>query len=185
MAQHSNLAMPQIYTWVAFYSGNEGSLLYIAFALSALSALALFLAPTRIRDSLPYTNAVLMVILAFFLAVMVFMANPFAELSFTPADGEGINPLLTHPGMFVHPPGDDGRAGDGGVTLLLRPWFPFGGKDGGRMGRRGAYLGHNHLGPAGYRPAPWRLVGLYHPGLGWLLGLGPGGERRIYAPSWP
>ncbi len=104
VAQHSNLAMPRIYTWVAFYSGNEGSLLYIAFALSALSALALFLAPTRIRDSLPYTNAVLMVILAFFLAVMVFMANPFAELSFTPADGEGINPLLTHPGMFVHPP---------------------------------------------------------------------------------
>ena len=104
VAQHSNLAMDRVYTWVAFYSGNEGSLLYIAFALSVLSAVALLLAPQRSRDSLPYTNAVLMLVLTFFLAVMIFMANPFAKLSFVPSDGQGINPLLTHPGMFIHPP---------------------------------------------------------------------------------
>ena len=104
VAAHSNLAMDRIYTWVAFYAGNEGSLLYIAFALSLLSALAVLLAPRQARDSLPYTNAVLMVVLTFFLAVMAFMANPFAKLDFIPADGQGINPLLTHPGMFIHPP---------------------------------------------------------------------------------
>ena len=104
VAEHSSLAMPRVYTWVAFYAGNEGSLLYIAFALSALSALALLLAPARVRDSLPYTNAVLMVVLTFFLAVMAFMANPFATLDVIPEDGVGINPLLTHPGMFIHPP---------------------------------------------------------------------------------
>ena len=32
------------------------------------------------------------------------MANPFAKLPITPPDGEGINPLLTHFGMFFHPP---------------------------------------------------------------------------------
>ena len=101
---HSNLAMDRIYTWVAFYAGNEGSLLYIAFALSVLSALAIRLAPARLKDSLPYTNAFLMVVLTFFLAVMFFMANPFDRLPFTPPDGQGINPLLTHPGMFIHPP---------------------------------------------------------------------------------
>ena len=37
---HSNLAMPQIYTWVAIYAGNEGSLLFIAAVLSILAALA-------------------------------------------------------------------------------------------------------------------------------------------------
>ena len=104
VAEHSNLAMPRIYTWVAFYAGNEGSLLYIAFALSVMSALAVRLAPALVKDSLPYTNAILMVVLAFFLAVMSFLANPFAESSFVPADGQGINPLLTHPGMFIHPP---------------------------------------------------------------------------------
>ena len=104
VALHSDLAMDRIYTWVAFYSGNEGSLLYIAFALSVLSALAVRLAPGHVRDSLPYTNAVLMFVLTFFLAVMVALADPFSKLPFTPADGQGINPLLTHPGMFIHPP---------------------------------------------------------------------------------
>ena len=40
VAEHSNLAMPHIYTWVAFYAGNEGSLLYVAFALAGMAALA-------------------------------------------------------------------------------------------------------------------------------------------------
>ena len=104
VAAHSNLAMPPIYTWVAFYAGNEGSLLFIAFALSVLSALALWLAPDRVRDTLPYTAAVLMLVETFFLAVMGFMANPFDTLPIVPPDGQGINPLLTHFGMFFHPP---------------------------------------------------------------------------------
>ena len=104
VALHSNLAMPGYLTWVAFYAGNEGSLLFIAFVLAVMSALAIWLAPARVRDTLPYTAAVLMLVLTFFLAVMGFMANPFDKLPFVPADGEGINPLLTHFGMFVHPP---------------------------------------------------------------------------------
>ncbi len=104
VAQHSDLAMPHRFTWVAFYAGNEGSLLYIAFALSVMSAIAVWLAPAKVRDTLPYTIGVLMVVLCFFLAVMGFMANPFDKLPFVPPDGEGINPLLTHLGMFFHPP---------------------------------------------------------------------------------
>ena len=38
VAGHSNLAMDPVYTWVAFYAGNEGSLLYIAFVLSLMTA---------------------------------------------------------------------------------------------------------------------------------------------------
>ena len=130
--EHSNLAMARVYTWVAFYAGNEGSLLYIAFALSVLSALAVLLASRRSRDSdsLPYTNAILMVVLTFFLAVMVFMANPFATLSITPSDGQGINPLLTHPGMFIHPPVM--MAGLIAVTLPFA--FAFGSLLAGRTG---------------------------------------------------
>ena len=30
VAENSNLAMPRIYAWVAFYSGNAGSLLYLS-----------------------------------------------------------------------------------------------------------------------------------------------------------
>jgi len=104
VAGHSDLAMDDRFTWVAFYAGNEGSLLFIAFALAAMSALAIWRAPSNTRDTLPYTTGVLMVVLVFFLAVTGFMANPFEKLPFVPPDGDGINPLLTHFGMFIHPP---------------------------------------------------------------------------------
>ncbi len=102
--EHSNLAMPRIYTWVAIYAGNEGSLLFIATVFSILAALAVAFSPRRFRPSLPYANAVLMLIMVFFLSVMASLANPFVTLDFMPADGRGINPLLVHPGMFAHPP---------------------------------------------------------------------------------
>ena len=104
VAAHSSNAMADIYTWVAFYAGNEGSLLYIAFVLSVMSAIAIRWAPGRVAATLPYTTATLMVVQVFFIAVMAFMANPFDKLPFVPPDGEGINPLLTHFGMFFHPP---------------------------------------------------------------------------------
>ena len=104
VAAHSNLAMDHIFTWVAFYAGNEGSLLYIAFVLAVMSATAVWLAPAKLRETLPYTAATMMLVLTFFLAVMAFMANPFEKLPVIPPDGQGINPLLTHFGMFFHPP---------------------------------------------------------------------------------
>ena len=104
VAAHSELAMPDRFTWVAYYAGNEGSLLFISFSLALMSALALWLAPIKVRDTLPYTAGVLMRVMTFFLAVTSIMANPFDKLPFTPLDGDGINPLLTHFGMFFHPP---------------------------------------------------------------------------------
>ena len=102
--EHSSLAMPRIYTWVAIYAGNEGSLLFISTVFAVLAALAVAFAPRRFRPSLPYANAVLMLIMVFFVSVMASLANPFVTLDFMPADGRGINPLLVHPGMFAHPP---------------------------------------------------------------------------------
>ena len=115
VARHSDLAMPDHFTWVAFYAGNEGSLLYIAVVLSIMCAIAVWRAPERVRDALPYTTGTMMLVLTFFIAVMAFMANPFDKLPFVPADGEGINPLLTHFGMFFHPPAL--MAGLVGITI--------------------------------------------------------------------
>ena len=130
VARHSDLAMPDRLTWVAFYAGNEGSLLYIAFVLAVVSALAVWRAPAGLRDSLPYTSAILMVVLAFFLVVMGFLANPFDKLPFVPPDGDGINPLLTHLGMFLHPP-----ALMAGLVLTSVPFaFSLGSLIGGETG---------------------------------------------------
>ena len=104
VAENSSLAMPREYTWVAFYAGNAGSMLYLAviFALMAVVAIA------TIRKNLPYTSpyavGIMALSLAFLLGVMLFLANPLARLEVTPMDGEGINPLLVHFGMFIHPP---------------------------------------------------------------------------------
>ena len=130
VAEHSNLAMPNIFTWVAFYAGNEGSLLYIAFVLSVMAALAIWLAPASTRPTLAWTTAILMLILVFFLAVMGFMANPFAKLPFPVPDGQGINPLLTHFGMFFHPPAL--MAGLVGISIPMA--FSLGSLIGGKGG---------------------------------------------------
>ena len=112
---HSNLVMEPQYTWVAFYAGNEGSLLYIALVLSMMSAVAIRFAPTRFADALPWTIAVLAVTQAFYFFVLAFFASPFATFDFEPIDGRGINPLLLHPGMFSHPPML--MAGLAGITI--------------------------------------------------------------------
>ena len=65
VAEHSNLAMPRAYTWVAFYAGNEGSLLFVAFALSGMASVSMSLTPRRLGALRPYANGVLMLILIF------------------------------------------------------------------------------------------------------------------------
>ena len=76
----------------------------------------------RDREFLPWVIVVCSVTVAFFLMMSIVFENPFARLYqtldgisphtfapasstiFTPADGRGLNPLLRHPGMIIHPP---------------------------------------------------------------------------------
>ncbi|MCZ6539185.1 MAG: cytochrome c biogenesis protein CcsA [Chloroflexi bacterium] len=104
VAEHSNSVMDRAFVWVAFYAGNEGSLLYIVLALSIMSALAIWFAPKRMARSMPWTIAILAGVQLFYFFVLAFFASPFELLDNVPVDGRGINPLLTHPGMFSHPP---------------------------------------------------------------------------------
>ncbi len=102
--ENSDLAMPHAYTWVALYAGNAGSLLFLAVVLSIFSVLAIITMRRKLPHTTPYATGVLAIILAFFLTIIVFLANPLDKLNFLPADGLGINPLLIHFGMFIHPP---------------------------------------------------------------------------------
>ena len=104
VADHSNTVMDRAYVWVAFYSGNEGSLLYIVLVLSIISAISVRFSPKKLARSIPWTVAILAGVQFFYFFVLSFFANPFELLETIPSDGRGINPLLTHPGMFSHPP---------------------------------------------------------------------------------
>jgi cytochrome c-type biogenesis protein CcmF len=97
--------LPTGYLVSAFWAGQKGSLLFWAVVLSLFGALAQWLTPRRHASLLPYVAGVTSTVVVFFVAVMLFSgANPFERLSFTPADGRGLNPQLQNPGMIIHPP---------------------------------------------------------------------------------
>ena len=90
----------------AMWSSQEGSLLLWAWVLSIASSLALYATRNKLREIVPYATAVMAGIASFFTGLMLFAGgvNPFATLSPVPLDGIGLNPLLQHPSMMIHPP---------------------------------------------------------------------------------
>ena len=104
VAENSNIAMPKVYAWVAFYSGNAGSLLYIAVAFSLMAGITIRILNSKLPYTSPYALGVMSMVLLFFLAVILFLANPLERHQIALEDGQGMNPLLIHFGMFIHPP---------------------------------------------------------------------------------
>ena len=104
--EHSSRSMSMDLVLAAFYSGQQGSLLYWAWTLSIFSAIVLWQQrkPGSHRSFMPYVVAVLMTIAGFMTLLLGFVATPFEALPRTPADGVGLNPLLYDPGMRIHPP---------------------------------------------------------------------------------
>ena len=129
VAENSNLAMPRAYTWVALYAGNAGSLLFLAGVFSAIATVAVLSIRRRLPYTAPYATAIMALVLAFFLAIIVFFANPLERLPLVPPDGQGINPLLVHFGMFIHPPMQ--------MTGLVVVAIPFSIAMGALLARRG------------------------------------------------
>ncbi|TMM12794.1 MAG: heme lyase CcmF/NrfE family subunit [Actinobacteria bacterium] len=105
VAQNSSTDTPTFYKLTAMWSSQEGSLLLWAFLLSVYSSVVLLATRRRLRDITPWATAVLGVVATFFLSLMVvFGQDPFARLASPPAEGNGLEPLLRHPAMMVHPP---------------------------------------------------------------------------------
>jgi cytochrome c-type biogenesis protein CcmF len=104
VASHSSTTTPTFYKAAAAWSSQEGSLLLWLWLLSMWSSLVLFLTRKSLRIVAPYATAVLLVFAAFFGSLLVFSVTPFGVLSTPPAEGSGLNPLLRHPSMMIHPP---------------------------------------------------------------------------------
>ncbi|MDX1600037.1 MAG: heme lyase CcmF/NrfE family subunit [Anaerolineales bacterium] len=116
-------AMPSYLRITALWGGQKGSLVFWSWLMAAFATAASLRRWDRDREFLPWVIVVTMVTLAFFLALSIFFENPFARLWQTPEggqitamlqpagasplrpnDGQGLNPLLRHPGMIIHPP---------------------------------------------------------------------------------
>ncbi len=106
VAEHSSTTTPLGYKLTAMWSSQGGSLLLWAWVLSIASSGVLFLTRGRHREVVPWATAVLAGIGLFFTALMLLApdVNPFGRLDPAPAEGVGLNPLLRHPAMAIHPP---------------------------------------------------------------------------------
>src|SRR6195256_1142514 len=104
--EHSSRAMSMDLVLAAFYSGQQGSLLYWATSLSVFTAIVLWQQrkPGPQRIFMPYVVSVLMLVVGFMTLLLGFVASPFEALPRPPQDGVGLNPLLYDEGMRIHPP---------------------------------------------------------------------------------
>lgn len=131
VATHTSLTTPVFYKIGGVWSSQEGSLLLWVSMLSLWSAAVLFVTRRKLRDVTPYAQAVLLGLASFFLGLLVLTADPFAPIEGRiPVDGSGLNPLLRHPMMMLHP-----VALYGGYTLFAVPFaFAVGALAAGRIG---------------------------------------------------
>ena len=166
------------YLFSAFWAGQKGSLLFWAVVLSLFAALAQALTPRRYAALMPYVGGRHLGGHGVLRGVMLFGANPFERLPFTPVDGRGLNPQLQNPGMMIHPP----MLYLGYISITIP--FAF------AMAALLSRAARHRLDPrdpevdAGVLALPLHrhharhVVGLRRARLGRLLGLGPGRERE-------
>ena len=111
VASYSAAALPAAYKISALWAGNDGSLLLWTFLMLVLAATCVI----RRKDDelIPHVVATLGGVILFFAYMNYWVCNPFGQLAeitaagpipFTPGDGNGLNPLLQHPIMAIHPP---------------------------------------------------------------------------------
>jgi cytochrome c-type biogenesis protein CcmF len=129
VAEVTNRAMPLFFKMTALWGSQAGSLLFWSWLMSLFGGAVLLRKWGKMRTLMPYVIAVTQVTLAFFIGLIsgvwtllampldalgliggaqlladMVSINPFHQLGFTPADGNGLNPLLRHWGMIIHPP---------------------------------------------------------------------------------
>ena len=123
VASVTSRTMPTYLKVTALWGAQAGSLVFWSWLMSAFASAVTLRKWDRDREFLPWVIVVLLVILAFFLGLSIFIENPFEKLwllpsgeviskllkplgatLFIPRDGSGLNPLLRHPGMIIHPP---------------------------------------------------------------------------------
>ncbi len=128
----SNPTTPVFYRVTALWGAQQGSLLFWSLLLSLFAALAIWLNWRSHRRLMPYVIAYTMATLAFFVGLSIFLENPFTRYWITPdlpasaraipayllipegaaappysdlaSSARGLNPLLRHFGMIIHPP---------------------------------------------------------------------------------
>ncbi|MCZ6716244.1 MAG: heme lyase CcmF/NrfE family subunit [Gammaproteobacteria bacterium] len=104
VANHSHLALPDVYKIAAVWGAHEGSLLLWILLLAGWTV-----AVARYSSDLPRAMSARVIgvlgLLSFgFLLFTLLTSNPFERLIPAPANGADLNPLLQDFGLAIHPP---------------------------------------------------------------------------------
>jgi len=105
VARHSARSMELRYRLGALWGGQAGSLLLWAFLLMGAGTIGVLANRRSNRLLIPWVAVALLTNAAFFLVLLNFLTNPFERLPHGEvlSDGQGLNPLLQHPVMMIHP----------------------------------------------------------------------------------
>jgi len=123
VASVTSNSMPAYLKVTALWGGQPGSLVFWSWLMAAFASAVTLRKWDRDQEFLPWVVIVILGTLGFFVALNVFFENPFLRLwqttaggitsamlqpagsaPYVPLDGSGLNPLLRHPGMIIHPP---------------------------------------------------------------------------------
>ncbi|XDD54869.1 heme lyase CcmF/NrfE family subunit [Leptospira sp. WS4.C2] len=106
VVMHSSEHLPLFYKMTSIWSGSSGSLLFWNLILNIFTFIVLWQTRKSIEDRIPMMNLILAVLSGFFSFLAVFYgdAQPFREFVPEAAAGRGLNPLLQHWAMIIHPP---------------------------------------------------------------------------------
>lgn len=114
VASYTNRDLPLFFKFAALWAGQAGSLLLWSSLVAVFTALVILQNRHKNRTLMPYVVAILSTTSLFFIVLNLFVTNPFDELvahfadgtmaPWAAQDGKGLNPLLQHPAMVIHPP---------------------------------------------------------------------------------
>ncbi len=106
VSRYSDLTLPLFYTLTAFWAGQSGSMLFWGWMVAIFGTIWIFSPRYQLLGG--QTKIFFWIFFlgtqAFFLYLLTGVQNPFLEIVPAPLDGQGLNPLLQHPGMIFHPP---------------------------------------------------------------------------------
>ena len=125
--QTSDPSTPALFRFTALWGSQQGSILFWCLLMSAFAFAAILINWREHRRLMPYVTAYTMATLAFFVGLVLFLENPFPRYWVTPMGevgeavlqpagmlmpsptrlaetAQGLNPLLRHFGMIIHPP---------------------------------------------------------------------------------
>lgn len=104
VSSHTSSNLPLMYKIAAFWAGHEGSLLlwlWMIGLITAIMGITMLKKPAILDGFVLFASSSVQL---FFLIVLLFAANPFEVAPQGMQSGMGMNPLLLHWAMVLHPP---------------------------------------------------------------------------------